>query len=67
MNRNEYADFTKMFPDLFKDGFGKLKGVEAMLYIGKEAMPRCFKPRSVPFALRAKVDNELQRLEANGS
>ena len=55
-----------MFSDLFKDGLGKLKGVETKLYIDKEAIPRCFKPRSVPFALRAKVDNELQRLEANG-
>ena len=56
-----------MFPDLFKDGLGKLKCVEAKLYIDKEAIPRCFKPPSVPFALRAKVDNELQRLEANGA
>ena len=55
-----------MFPDLFKDGLGKLKGVEAKLYVDKEAMPRCFKPRSVPFALRARVDNELQRLQATG-
>ena len=55
-----------MFPDIFKDGLGKLKGVEAKLYIDKESIPRCFKPRSVPFALRAKVDNEPQRLEANG-
>ena len=29
-------------------------------------MPGCFKPRSVPFALRAKVDNELQRLQSTG-
>ena len=60
------ADFPHMFPDLFKDGLGKLKGVEAKLYVDKEALPRCFKPRSVPFALRAKVDNELQRLQATG-
>ena len=62
----ENADFPHMFPDLFKDGLGKLKDVEAKLYVDKEAMPRCFKPRSVPFALRAKVDNELQRLQATG-
>ena len=66
VHRIEHADFTNMFPDLFKDGLGKLKGVEAKLYIDKEAIPRCFKPRSVPVALRAKVDNQLQRLETNG-
>ena len=54
------------FQTFFKDGLGKLKGVEARLYVDKEAMPCCFKPRSVPFALRAKVDNELQRLQATG-
>ena len=61
-----HTDFPHMFPDLFKDGLGKLKDVEAKLYVDKEAMPRCFKPRSVPFALRAKVDNELQRLQTTG-
>ena len=35
VHRIEHAVFTNMFPDLFKDGLGKCKGVEAKLYIDK--------------------------------
>ena len=55
-----------VFPELFKDGLGKLKNVEAKLYVDSEVMPRCFKPRTVPLALRGKVDKELDLLQAQG-
>ena len=55
-----------MFPELFNDGLRKLKNVETKLYVDSEAMPRCFKPRTVPLALRGKVDKELDRLQAQG-
>ena len=43
-----------------------MKGVTAKIYVDPEAQPRFCKPRSVPFALRDKVNNELERLEKAG-
>ena len=64
VHREDEVDYAVMLSELFKDGLGKLKKVEAKLYVYSEAMPRCFKPRTVPLALRGKVDKELERLQA---
>ena len=49
---------------LFRPELGKAEGVEAKLY--PEAIPKFCKARPVPYALREKVENELQRLETEG-
>ena len=48
--------------EVFKEELGKLRGPPAKLYVDKEAAPRFFKPRPVPYAMRAKVEAELDRL-----
>ena len=50
-------------PDVFKDGLGTMK---AKLYVDSSVKPRFCKARSVPFAMRQKVDEELQRLQEEG-
>ena len=45
---------------VFTDELGRMKGVTAKIYVDPEAQPRFCKPRSVPFALRDKVNNELE-------
>ena len=48
---------------VFKEGLGKLRDVEAKIYIAQNGRPRFRKPYQVSFALRQKVEEELERLQ----
>ena len=50
---------------VFEEQLGKLKGFEAKILVDQEATPRFCKARSVPLAMREKVE-ELQRLVQEG-
>ena len=43
-----------------------LKGTEVRLHMDPHVQPQFFKARSIPFALKAKVEIELERLESLG-
>ena len=45
---------------VFGQDLGCLKGTEAKLYVDPQVKPKFFKPRSVPYMLRKKVEQELQ-------
>eukprot|EP00066_Takifugu_rubripes_P012215 XP_011601481.1 PREDICTED: uncharacterized protein K02A2.6-like [Takifugu rubripes] len=49
---------------VFKDELGRFKGPPAKIYVDKEAAPRFFKARPVPYAMRGRVEAELDRLLA---
>ena len=53
----------KQHEGVFKDELGTLKGIEAKLHVDPQAKPLFYKARTVPFALREKVEQELERLE----
>ena len=53
--------------ELFKDELGTIKGVTAKLYISPDAQPRFHRARSIPYALRSRVDQALQRLVSEGT
>ena len=55
------------YPDVFGDGLGTLKGFQAKIYVDPDAIPSFHPPRSVPFALRDKVEQELERLQKQGT
>ena len=42
--------------EIFRKGLGKIKGIEAKLYVNTQAKPLYFKACSVPFALKQKVE-----------
>ena len=45
---------------LLQDGLGTFKGYEAKLHIDPQAVPKYCKARPVPYAMRAKVEEELK-------
>ena len=55
------------YPGVFQEGLGTLKGFKARIYVDPETPPRFNPARSVPYALRDKVEKELQRLQEEGT
>ena len=55
------------YPSVFKEGLGTLRGFQAKIHVDPQATPQFHPARSVPYALRDKVNQELQRLERDGT
>ncbi len=51
---------------LFREQLGTLKDVEAKLFVPSQTQPRFYKPRPVAYALKTKVEKELDRLQEAG-
>lgn len=60
-------DAISQFHKVFAKGLGTFRGVVAQITVQENAKPKFLKPRVVPFALRDKVIEELQRMEHEGS
>ena len=61
------VDYAKCFQSCsVKVWWNTKKGVDATLHVDTKVIPRCFKPRQVPLALRSKVEIELDGLQAQG-
>ena len=56
----------KKYEAVFEGGLGKMHHFKASLHINRDAVPRFHRPRSVPFALRETVGQELDRMEKEG-
>ena len=54
------------FADVFKEELGLLKGIEASVTVDESAPPRFHKPRPVPFALKEKVEHQLDKQVEDG-
>ncbi|XP_078355328.1 uncharacterized protein LOC144639937 [Oculina patagonica] len=52
--------------NVFGEGLGTLPGTEAKIYVDPEATPKFMKSRPAPYALKAKVEQELDRLQSEG-
>ena len=51
---------------VFKDELGEVNGTTAKIHVDPQAQPCFCKPRTVPYALQGKVEQELDRLERDG-
>lgn len=56
----------QMHETVFKEKLGKLKGTTVVIHVEENATPKFYRPRSVPYAMRAKVDDEIKRLQKEG-
>ena len=62
----ELQDVLSRHTEVFKDELGLVKEMTAEIRVDHQATPRFFKARSVLYALRGKVEQELKRLERDG-
>ena len=56
-------DISARRDEVFKDEIGCVKGIKAKLHLKQDAVPKFVKARPVAFALRPKVEQELDNLE----
>ncbi|XP_061774106.1 uncharacterized protein K02A2.6-like [Nerophis ophidion] len=54
------------YDEVFKDELGTLKDIKATISVKPDAVPKFHKARVLPFAMKEKVEKELQRLEKEG-
>ena len=52
--------------NLFRGELGTIRGVTAKLHISLGARPHFYHPRSIPYALRSRVDQALEKLVSDG-
>ncbi|XP_072751068.1 uncharacterized protein [Anoplolepis gracilipes] len=60
----------KLYPkysDVFDQPVGIIKGFKAKIMLKENAVPRFCKSRPIPFALRDKVDEKLDKMEKSGA
>ena len=56
-------DMLAKYEALFEKGYGHVKLYKASIQVRERAQPQFLKARPVPYALKEKVEQELQRLE----
>lgn len=54
------------FPEVFEEGLGTFKGHRVSLHLDPNMKPIQLKARNIPFALRSKVEQEIDRLVKQG-
>ena len=54
------------YPDVFSGKLGCLQGFQVNIPVPKDVTPKYFKPRTVPYAMKKRVEEELHRLEEQG-
>ena len=64
--KDPLATLLQEYDEVFTDELGTIKPAKAKLCVSPTATPKFNRPRSVPYALKAAVEEELDRLEQAG-
>ena len=54
------------YQQIFQEGLGLLRGYKAKIHIDPKAIQKYFKARSVPYSLKAKIEELLEKLVKEG-
>ena len=63
---NKLENLLQDYEEIFKEGTGTVNSYQASLHLKEGANPKYHRARSVPFAIREAVGEELDRLERAG-
>ncbi|XP_054828347.1 uncharacterized protein K02A2.6-like [Eublepharis macularius] len=66
LHHDEVASVCREFPAVFDGALGNYTGQPVSFDLDPAVAPICLKPRRVPFALKPKIDEELDRLIEQG-
>lgn len=59
-------DILSEFGELFSTGVGKIKDIKAHFNLKEGSQPKFFKARPAPYALKYRIESQLQALEKEG-
>ena len=65
-NQTRLNQVLKRYGEVFQDELGTMKTIKAKLKLKENATPKFHRPRTVPFALKEAVEQELNRLGEKG-
>ena len=64
LTRSSLESVLAKYQRLFDADLGTFNGPPIQLWVDKDATPRFFKPRLVPYSLKQKIESELERLQS---
>ena len=62
----EVQELINDFPEVFTDELGKFKDFKVNIPVPSDVKPKFFKARPVPYSLKERVEEELEKLEKQG-
>lgn len=61
------ANLLTQFEEIFNDSPGTVKDTKTVLSLKPNAIPKFVAPRPIPYALKPLIEQEIRRLEAEGT
>ena len=64
---SELKEVLETHKEVFTEELGTLEGTTAKIYANQDAQPKFVKARPVPFAMKIPLEQELERLQREGT